>query len=460
MKKSGFYFCMLFCLLSVQSLPQHFVPVNGVGTDRDIKCMLTDTIHNLLYIGGGFSKAGNLNIGAIASYDGTNFDSLPGSGIATGCCPNPTWAMGMYYNNLILGETWYFDWVQHKSHYIVQWNGIQWDTIAGWLDMPNSGNTNLPLCFLEHNGELYVGGSFIKIGGNPQCVDLAKWNGSQWTGITTGLDSSTWPGNLVALCFYDNKLYYGGYFGGDSIVDFGYLDSLNNPHPVPGFVDHLYGGPGTFAIYHNEFYVGGGFTKAGGNAGNYIMKWNGATWQDVGGGMSGAGSCAVEQLIVYNDNLYACGVFSYAGGVHADNIARWDGNSWYALSTDSFAADIYCMAFFKNELYISTANDYNYFAKYTGTLPNGINENTATINSFSVSPNPATKKVVVSFSRPLPSAGMVVITNVLGQNALPPIHLSKGEGRKEIDISELARGVYFVRVRSEEKQWVEKIVVE
>src|SRR5207253_2224941 len=113
-------------------------------------------------------------------------------------------------------------------------------------------------------------------------------------------------------------------------------------------------------VFRNELYVGGLFTQGGGCAGNYIMKWDGSLWHDVGGGMDGTVWC----LKVYNDNLYAGGPFTNAGGSTARGIARWDGVSWHPLSTDILDL-VLDMAFYQNTLYVATNYRYNNFAKYT-----------------------------------------------------------------------------------------------
>jgi len=39
--------------------------------------------------------------------------------------------------------------------------------------------------------------------------------------------------------------------------------------------------------YNTELYVGGNFSTAGGNAANYIAKWNGTSWSAVGTFLNG-----------------------------------------------------------------------------------------------------------------------------------------------------------------------------
>ena len=60
-------------------------------------------------------------------------------------------------------------------------------------------------------------------------------------------------------------------------------------------------------VYNGELYAGGNLTTAGGVSANYIAKWNGTSWQPVGGGMGSYGY--VYALCVYSSELYAGGYF-------------------------------------------------------------------------------------------------------------------------------------------------------
>jgi hypothetical protein len=71
-----------------------------------------------------------------------------------------------------------------------------------------------------------------------------------------------------------------------------------------------------------------------------IGKWDGASWSQVGGGVSGTG---VRSLRVFDDGygpaLYVAGPFSLAGGVSINHIAKWDGSQWSALGAGLNSAD-------------------------------------------------------------------------------------------------------------------------
>jgi hypothetical protein len=127
---------------------------------------------------------------------------------------------------------------------------------------------------------LYAGGTFATAGGVP-AHSIAKWNGSTWSALDSGLDP--WVGALTAF------------------------DDGSGP----------------------ALYAGGNFTTAGGVAANYIAKWNGTSWSALGSGMGGVNPY-VYALTVFDDSsgpaLYAGGGFwtSPAGDSY---LAKWGGCS-------------------------------------------------------------------------------------------------------------------------------------
>jgi trimeric autotransporter adhesin len=130
------------------------------------------------------------------------------------------------------------------------------------------------------NGDLVAGGSFT-IAGGVAANRIARWDGSTWSPLGTGIS-----GSVLALKTRPN---------GDLIV-------------------------------------GGVFTTAGGITSNNIARWDGSTWAPLGTGMTGGSLVSVRALATLpNGDLVAGGFFSAAGGVSANSIARWNGTSWSAM---------------------------------------------------------------------------------------------------------------------------------
>ncbi len=97
-----------------------------------------------------------------------------------------------------------------------------------------------------------------------------------------------------------------------------------------------------------NLFIGGNFTRAGGNSANYVAKWNGTAWSALGSGINGL----VEALAVSGSDLYVGGFFSTAGGISASNIAKWDGSAWSALDSGLNNQGVAALAVSGTNLYV------------------------------------------------------------------------------------------------------------
>ena len=153
----------------------------------------------------------------------------------------------------------------------------------------SNGSVN---ALIEYKGELFATGSFQKAG-NITAANIARWNGTAWAPVGTGLN-----GAANAVC-----------------------------------------------IYKDELYVAGGFKTAGGIPAKYIAKWDGKKWSAVGD----IPTYDITALVVYKGDLYAAGAFSEEENIQA-NVFRWDGKKWLPLKT-KHCNDVFALAVYKDELY-------------------------------------------------------------------------------------------------------------
>jgi hypothetical protein len=110
---------------------------------------------------------------------------------------------------------------------------------ADWVSL-GSGMNDLVRALAVSGTTLYAGGWFTTAGGVTANY-IAKWNGSAWSALGSGM-------------------------GGDS-----------------GFAGSVF----ALAVSGTTLYAGGNFTTAGGVPANYIAKWNGSAWSALGSGMGG-----------------------------------------------------------------------------------------------------------------------------------------------------------------------------
>jgi hypothetical protein len=89
------------------------------------------------------------------------------------------------------------------------------------------------------------------------------------------------------------------------------------------------------AVFQGELIAGGWFTMASGVPANFVARWNGSAWQPLGSGLIGflttEAMPGCNALTVYNGELIAGGAFEQAGGIPVNQIARWNGSTWQSL---------------------------------------------------------------------------------------------------------------------------------
>lgn len=113
-----------------------------------------------------------------------------------------------------------------------------------------------------------------------------------------------------------------------------------------------------------NIYVGGSFTQIGGIVASNIARWDGQKFYPLGNGIDAPRvsfyRAMVNAIAVSGTNVFAAGWFTKAGNVAATNIARWDGASWQALgggvgfynTNIFFVSDANALAFIGNDLFV------------------------------------------------------------------------------------------------------------
>jgi len=196
--------------------------------------------------------------------------------------------------------------------------------------------TDFVFALTVYNGELIAGGHFTTAGG-VACNRIARWNGSTWQALGSGMDDE-----VLALAVYNGELVAGGYFTTAGGVTCNYIarwdggvwqplgSGMSAEHPWWVSV-------GALTVYNGEVIAGGRFTSAGGVACSSIARWNGSVWQPLGTGMDPVGYPPyVFALTLYPPpagELIAGGDFTTAGGVTCNHIARWDASAWQPLGS-------------------------------------------------------------------------------------------------------------------------------
>jgi trimeric autotransporter adhesin len=400
--------------------------------------MYDDSLTNELIVTGTFREdaANCIPMTGSARWNGIRWDSTQNFYTAG----LQKFALTRYNGTLIMDG--FFYWPPSGYYQLATWSGSTWDTL------PNSPNY-LVTCFTEHNGELFMAGCFDQLG-NDSTLLLGKYDGQTLTGCVPYEGSNIGFGyRATCLAVYHDTLYMGGDFtslanplGASDFVRYvnGILDTVHPQFIGNGAASYIE----DMVVFRDELYIAGYFRKQDGFTGDYIMKWDGTQFTEVGGGVNGR----VNTLAVHNDRLYVGGYFTQAGDSATSLLAIWDGVSWQTFN-DTFPVNtiIRDIAFYNDSMIISgnfkwiNGDTVNHIAKYNHTLPTDVPDSNSHLATM-VYPNPGTNTVNIQLSG-IQQGRELIIYDAVGRE----VWRKKYDTNViSIDVSNYTNGIYVYTI--------------
>lgn len=275
---------------------------NGLNGEVNALVAWDDGNGPALYAAGGFTTAGGVQAYAVAKWDRRGWSTLTGP--AGNAFDNQVIALAVWDdgsgpalyaggNFTVAGGI--------SANKIAKWDGKTWSALQGSSGEGignGAGNwVNAMVTWNDGSGSaLYVGGNFSSAGGLP-AANLAKWNGSEWSALTSGSGNGV-NNSVLAMTVWDN-------------------------------------GSGS------ALYVGGGFSSAAGLSAKSIASWNGTSFSALTG--PGQGTLQLARAIQGWDDgngsaLYVSGFYTLSAG-GARRLSKWDGFAWSGLAGPNPAAD-------------------------------------------------------------------------------------------------------------------------
>jgi hypothetical protein len=240
----------------------------GSGVNSIVRALATDGTN--LYVGGSFTTAGGINATNIAKWDGTNWSAL-GGGIVGTAVDSLAASGGIVYAG---GRFTSAGGIAATN--VAKWDGTNWLALGRGIrvyDGVGGGENAIVRALLATDSGLYAGGGF-RFAGDVAATNIARWDGTNWWPLGSGIDVS---GNVYAL-----------------VVD------------------------------RKDLYVGGFFSFAGEVSANHIAKWDGVGWWPLGTGVNDQfGSAAVRGIASTGSELFIGGFLATAGASPSTNIALW-----------------------------------------------------------------------------------------------------------------------------------------
>ena len=427
--------------------------------DNDVRSIYGDSITQSIYAGGHFIYISDKLVRGIARWDSAGWDSLglgmdvQGNNNDSTNWPGLTLAITRFNGSIYTGGT-YQNASGVSANGFARWDGLAWH---------NSGDVPGIVGFLQDESYLYAFGFFDSISGGVPSSKVARFDGNQWYSMNAPFDPAFGAG--ACGVFYNGKLFVGGNFESTSqpgLADIACWDSTAGTWSsvgggLSGFNTHI----NCMAVYNGELYVGGYFGISTGEAGDYIMKWNGSTWSQVGGGLDPCGQ--VETMKVYHGALFIGRQSACGSTPQQQTIAKWDGTQWQSVtsapefSSSGSPVGVLCMTILNDELYIGGGFDtldgiaLNSIAKYDDVT--SVFEPLISENQIQIFPNPVSDNLTVtSASR---EKKQLNIYNTVGQVLFTGNFSSQ---KHSLNVSAFAKGIYFIEVRTEKTISTKKII--
>ena len=431
--RTQFLYIFLLITISVHSQPA-FAPLStGVLSSKEVKCVYGDTVSGLLYAGGNFTVAGGLPANRIASWNGTNWDSLSSGAGPAGA----VYDIDRYNGSIIAGGSFsQIGGVQASG--LAAWDGTSWSPLVQLKTRYNS--TCSVFSILVENGQLYIAGSFDSINGMP-ANSVARFDGSNWFSYPMIENDLSIIGEPT---FYNGELYVIGNIwdpnqGVKHIVRYDGTSWLpvGNGFSLGAYTNAL-------EVYNNELYIGGFFSPPN-DPGYNLVKWNGTNYIQL----NMTPTFQVHELKVIGNKLYVGGTFWAVGNIpNTAHCARLNGSTWESiggvfdngvLAIDDLNGDI----FIGGGFWTVDGDTMNAITRYVGAV--GMAEyNSAT--SLLIYYGDGNAYVMI----PDGLTGPCTLTVFDVNGCLINEHNSNGDTRVPINFSDRPTGVYFVRYRNEE----------
>lgn len=283
---------------------------------------------NDVYVGGAEMIVGGTVAYGIAKWDGRTWSTL-GEGESNGVngfinkivfAPDGSLYVGGFFSRA--GDV--------TSFHVARWDGREWSSLGYGVGGPPYSQV---FALAVDGSDLYVGGLFTDASGTP-VNNIARWDGEAWHPLGVPPYDGIDPYGIVfALEATKGALYVGGFFyeaGGVYVGSIARWDGREwSPFEGGGIDGLVY----DIAADGEKVYVAGSFSSAGSVPANNIAVNTGSGWEALGDGLQSAefDFAYGNSLTVENGVLYVGGYFERAGDLVANGLAAWDGQGWVSL---------------------------------------------------------------------------------------------------------------------------------
>jgi len=281
-----------------------------------------------LYAGGYFLDVNGLLARCVARWDGVAWHPLAGGGI-NGAAGAPINVESLAVHDdgtgpaLYVGGRFTFAGFNFPARYIAKWDGTAWSALGSGLGSSDGVATVHWMCsFDDGTGPaLYVAGIFATAGGVPVPNNMARWRNGVWEPVGEGAASTR------GMVVFDDGT-------GPALYVTGVPLSIGIPGIYKWDGSQFYavgsgwnGGADALAVFDDgrgpALYATGNFSLIAGIWVNRITRWNGQFWEPMGAGFSHRGRCLAAHDDGTGPALYVAGRFVVAGANTSYRVSSW-----------------------------------------------------------------------------------------------------------------------------------------
>ncbi|MBL8860406.1 MAG: hypothetical protein JNK02_00195 [Planctomycetes bacterium] len=308
-----------------------------------------------LHVAGRFSAAGDRPARSVARWNGASWEAL-GSGLSFSTNPNEAEVFALETFDDGQGPKLYAGGEFSSPGFgVARWDGTSWQAVPGLVGNGAYGGDRRVRALCVHDDgsgpALYAGGVFL-VPGSTITYNIARWDGTSWTGLANGIPEDSWGVSVNALASWDDG-------GGQALYAAGrFIQGIPQVPRTQNFARWRGGtwapacatgdwGPNYDVLAlrvlddgtGERLWLAGGFTTLGGVPAARVGTCDGQEYRAVGAGFANAAFevRAVELHdagAVHAPEIYVAGVLgTMASGIPYRGVARWDGSAWVQVDT-------------------------------------------------------------------------------------------------------------------------------
>jgi trimeric autotransporter adhesin len=319
--------------------------IGGPGASVFTMSVFDDGSGPALYVAGTFDAAGGLAVNSIARWNGSSWSDVGGGLLRANGTSGVVYDLLVWDDGggpALHAAGLFAAAGGVPARNLARWRNNAWTEFGGGYQGIYSGGCCPYKMHVHDDGSgpaLFVAGEAATVGGGVALQGVGKWDGTAWSALgSVGLTGGPFDFG-AALATYDDgtgpALYVGGDFAQAGGVTVNHIARWNGSawsalgSGLAG-TQFPYGGS-ALAVFDDGggpcLYVAGLFETAGGVASEYVARWNGAVWQGLEGGFQGGAFASGGPIHIHADaqgsQLYFGGTLQLAGGMPSEHLAVW-----------------------------------------------------------------------------------------------------------------------------------------